>query len=172
MQDKTTSLADAVKLVNSGDTLALGGMNLYRRPVAFVRELLKTNVRDLTLLCFTASYESDLLIGAGRVAAIRTCYCGLEAFGLAPMFTALATRGDLKVIEESESSLVFGLRASLAGVGFMYPEGYVQQRLGIEGQRGGTAGCRQRQQLDQTPDHAEAAMPALASLSTAWALRR
>ena len=46
------------------------------------------------------------------------------------------------------------------------------QRFGIEGQRGGTAGCRQCQQLDQTPDHAEAAMPALASLSTAWALRR
>lgn len=125
MIDKTTTLAEAVSLVKSGDTLALGGMNLYRRPAAFVRELLKTGVRDLTLLCFTASYESDLLIGAGRVSAIRTCYCGLEAFGLAPMFTALATRGDLKVIEETESSLTFGLRASLAGVGFMPGQGWI-----------------------------------------------
>ena len=125
MQDKTTSLADAVQLVKTGDTLALGGMNLYRRPVAFVRELLRTDVRDLTLLCFTASYESDLLIGAGRVRDIRTCYCGLEAFGLAPMFTALATRGDLNVIEETESSLAFGLRASLAGVGFMPGQGWI-----------------------------------------------
>jgi glutaconate CoA-transferase, subunit A len=125
MIDKTTTLAEAVALVKSGDTLALGGMNLYRRPVAFVRELLKTDVRDLTLLCFTASYESDLLIGAGRVGAIRACYCGLESFGLAPMFTALATRGDLKVIEETESSLTFGLRASLAGVGFMPGQGWI-----------------------------------------------
>src|SRR5512141_3367250 len=100
-------------------------MNLYRRPVAFVREMLKTDVRDLTLLCFTASYESDLLIGAGKVNAIRTCYCGLEAFGLAPMFTARATRGELKVIEESESSLAFGLRATLAGVGFMPGQGWI-----------------------------------------------
>ena len=69
-----------------------------------MRELLKTDVRDLTLLCFTASYESDLLIGAGRVKTLRTCYCGLEAFGLAPMFTALATRGDLKLIEETEAA--------------------------------------------------------------------
>jgi len=65
MIDKLTSLNDAVKLVKSGDTVSLGGMNLYRRPVAFVRELLKAGVRDLTLLNFTSSYESDLLIGQG-----------------------------------------------------------------------------------------------------------
>jgi len=125
MRDKTTTLAEAVSLVRTGDVLALGGMNLYRRPVAFVRELLKTDVRDLTLLCFTASYESDLLIGAGKVRDIRTCYCGLEAFGLAPMFTARAARGDLRVIEESENSLAFGLRATLAGVGFMPSQGWI-----------------------------------------------
>ncbi len=123
--DKVISLAEAAALVRSGDTLALGGMTLYRRPVAFVRELLKTGVRDLTLLCFTASYESDLLVGAGRVQAVRTCYFGLEAFGLAPMFTQRATRGDLRVIEESEGSLAFGLRATLAGVGFMPGPGWV-----------------------------------------------
>ena len=93
MIDKTITLAEAVKLIHTGDILALGGMNLYRRPVAFLRELLKTDVHDLTLLNFTSSYESDLLIGAGRVKTLRTCYCGLEAFGLAPMFTARATRG-------------------------------------------------------------------------------
>jgi glutaconate CoA-transferase subunit A len=125
MIDKVTSLAEAVKLVKSGDILALGGMNLYRRPVAFVRELLKTEVRDLTLLNFTSSYESDLLIGAGRVKILRTCYCGLESFGLAPMFTAAATSGELQVIEETESSIAFGLRATLAGVGFMPGQGWI-----------------------------------------------
>ena len=125
MLDKVTSLSEAVKLVKSGDTLALGGMNLYRRPVAFVHELLKTDARDLTLLNFTSSYESDLLIGAGRVKALRTCYCGLEAFGLAPMFTARATAGELQVIEETEASIAFGLRATLAGVGFMPGQGWI-----------------------------------------------
>ena len=123
--DKVISLAEAAALVRSGDTLALGGMTLYRRPVAFVRELLKTDARDLTLLCFTASYESDLLVGAGRVSTIRSCYFGLEAFGLAPMFTALATRGDVRVVEESEGSLAFGIRATLAGVGFMPGPGWI-----------------------------------------------
>jgi glutaconate CoA-transferase subunit A len=125
MLDKVITLAESVKLVKSGDILALGGMNLYRRPVAFVRELLKTEVRDLTLLNFTSSYETDLLIGAGRVQTLRTCYCGLESFGLAPMFTAKAASGALNLIEETESSLAFGLRATLAGVGFMPGQGWI-----------------------------------------------
>ncbi|HEY4688777.1 MAG TPA: CoA-transferase [Anaerolineae bacterium] len=125
MRDKVISLAEAAALVRNGDTLALGGMTLYRRPVAFVRELLQTDVRDLTLLGFTASYESDLLVGAGRVSAIRTCYFGLEAFGLAPMFTQWATTGDVRVIEESEGSLAFGLRATIAGLGFMPGPGWI-----------------------------------------------
>ena len=125
MIDKTTSLTEAVQLVHNGDTLAFGGMNLYRRPVAFVRALLETEVRDLTLLNFTSSYESDLLIGASRIKALRTCYCGLESFGLAPMFTTGAARGDFQVIEESEASIAFGLRAALAGVGFMPGQGWI-----------------------------------------------
>jgi glutaconate CoA-transferase subunit A len=35
------------------------------------------------------------------------------------MFTQRATTGEVEVIEETEASLAFGLRATLAGVGFM-----------------------------------------------------
>ena len=124
---KLMSLVEAAALVQDGDTLALGGMTLYRRPVAFVRALLQreTPPRDLTLLCFTAGFESDLLVGAGLVKRVRTCYFGLEAFGLAPMFTRAATAGTLEVVEETEASLAFGLRATLAGVGFMPGQGWL-----------------------------------------------
>jgi glutaconate CoA-transferase subunit A len=116
---KVLPLDQAAKLVASGSILGLGGMTLYRRPVAFVRALLGTNVTDLTLLSLTCGFESDLLVGAGRVKRTRTCYFGLESFGLAPMFTQQATAGDIEVIEETEASLAFGLRATAAGVGFM-----------------------------------------------------
>jgi glutaconate CoA-transferase subunit A len=117
--DLCISLSDAAALVQPGQTLALGGNMLYRRPVAFVYELLRQPPTDLTLLCFTAGYESDLLVGAGCVRRTRTCYFGLEAFGLAPMFTQAAGDGSLQVIEETEASLAFGIRAQMAGVGFM-----------------------------------------------------
>jgi glutaconate CoA-transferase subunit A len=125
--NKVQSLAEAASLVRSGDCLALGGMTLYRRPVAFVNALLRQpdGPRDLTLMCFTCGYESDLLIGAGRVRCVRTCYFGLEAFGLAPMFTQAANRGEIEIMEESEASLSFGLRATLAKVGFMPGRGWI-----------------------------------------------
>jgi len=125
--NKVISMAEATSLVPNGATLALGGMTLYRRPAAFVFELLRqpAPARDLTLLCFTCSYESDLLVGAGLVKRVRTCYFGFEAFGLAPMFTQAANLGDIEIMEESEASLGFGLRAAIAEVGFMPGRGWI-----------------------------------------------
>ncbi len=121
MMDKIVSLSDAATLVPAGSTLALGGMTLYRRPLAFTRALLRENpaARELTLLCFTAGIESDMLVGAGHVRSVHSCYFGLEAFGLAPMFTQAAGEDTIEIVEESEASIAFGIRAALADVGFM-----------------------------------------------------
>jgi glutaconate CoA-transferase subunit A len=125
--DKRISMEEAAALVQDGHTLALGGMTVYRRPVAFVKALLQMDPRprDLTLLAYTASYACDLLVGAGVVERVQTCYFGLEVYGLAPMFTQQATTGELEITEETEASLAFGLRATLAGVGFMPGQGWL-----------------------------------------------
>jgi glutaconate CoA-transferase subunit A len=114
-------LSTAAALIQDNTTLAFGGFTLYRRPVAFVYELLRRADRphNLTLLSFTAGYESDLLVGAGCVSTMRTVYFGLESFGLAPMFTAKANKGEINIVEETEASVVMGLRAGASGVGFM-----------------------------------------------------
>ena len=124
MASKQISIDQAAEIVQSSNMLALGGMTLYRRPVAFVRALIKRHMRssephDLTLLAFTAGFESDLLVGAGLISRVRSCYFGLEIFGLAPMFTQKANLGQLQVIEETEMSISMGLRAQMASVGFM-----------------------------------------------------
>jgi glutaconate CoA-transferase, subunit A len=121
VQNKLISMQEAVARVQPGQTVALGGVTLYRRPVAFVSAMLRERSRlsDLTLLCFTGGYETDLLIGAGMASRLRSCYCGLEIFGLAPMFTERANKGEFEIVEESEASLSFGVRAHLAGVSFM-----------------------------------------------------
>lgn len=124
MNNKQITLQEAAAMVPSGTTLALGGITLYRRPMAFVRALMSRfsehrQPGQLTLLAFTASLESDLLVGSGMVARVRTCYFGLEIFGLAPMFTHYANRGQIEILEESEASIALGLRADLAGIGFM-----------------------------------------------------
>lgn len=121
------TLEDAARLIEPGETLAFGGVTIYRRPVAFARALLARDDRpgDLTLLCFTGGYETDLLIGAGMVATVRSCYVGLEIFGLAPMFTEAANKGAIRIMEETEASLAFGIRARLANVSFMPGKAWV-----------------------------------------------
>jgi glutaconate CoA-transferase subunit A len=130
MSNKQISIDAAAELVQSGSMLALGGVTLYRRPVAFVRALIKRYQQtkypaDLTLLAFTAGYESDLLLGAGLVSHVRSCYFGLEIFGFAPMFTALANAGQIDIIEETETSIALGLRAQMASIGFMPGLGWI-----------------------------------------------
>ena len=123
--DKRMSLEKALALVpDEGAVLALGGTTLYRRPMAFSLALRRRFLSSgrparLTLLCFTAGVESDVLVGAGMVERVRTCYFGLEIFGFAPSFTAAVHAGRLEVVEESEASLAMGIRARLARVGFM-----------------------------------------------------
>jgi glutaconate CoA-transferase subunit A len=130
MNHKQITVEEAAELVKPSNMLALGGMTLYRRPVAFVRSLIKRyqtkgEPGDLTLLAFTAGYESDLLVGIGLVSHVRTCYFGLEIFGFAPMFSAQANAGKLDIIEETETSLSMGLRAQMASVGFMPGLGWI-----------------------------------------------
>lgn len=122
---KLISLNQAAAMVKPQSCkLSLGGFTLYRRPMAFSLALLERfrnegAPSDLTLINFTSSVESDILVGAGMVSKIRTCYFGLEVFGLAPHFTSAAADGSIQIIEETEASLAFGIRATLAGVGFM-----------------------------------------------------
>lgn len=128
--NKCISLKEAAEMVKTGDMLALGGVTLYRRPLAFTREIIRQSrlsgtPSDLTLLAFTAGLESDLLVGAKIVKQVRSCYFGLEIFGLAPMFTYYANRGELIIIEETEASLAFGLRAQMADIGFMPGRGWL-----------------------------------------------
>lgn len=127
LENKIISMEEAAELVRPGDVLAPGGLTIYRRPVAFIKALLRRRdeLNNLTLLSFTGGYESDLLIGAGMVKRIHSCYVGLEVFGLAPMFTEKVGSGEVEMMEETEASLAFGIRAYLAKVSFMPGRGWI-----------------------------------------------
>lgn len=133
MNKPYVTLEDAVNVIQDGDTLALGGMTIYRRPMGFVKGLLQRQNRpkDLTLLSFTGGMESDILVGAGCVKAVRSAYFGLEAFGLAPMFTQMAQSQEFQIIEETEASIVMGIRAQISGVGFMPSHAWIGTDLPI-----------------------------------------
>ncbi len=128
--NKLVHFKEVMPLIQPNSMIAIGGMTLYRRPVTFVTQLIKHAFQtqltyNLTLLSLTGGYEGDLLIGSGLVKTVRSCYFGLETFGFAPMFTYYGNRGELTILEETEASLAFGLRAQMAGIHFMPGRGWI-----------------------------------------------
>ena len=118
--DKLTTLSAAIAAcVKDGALLALGGMALYRSPVAAAAEIIRQGFRDLSLLDYVAGFEGDILVGAGCVSCVRSCYFGLDVVGLAPMYRAAVEQRRVKVIEETEVTVAYGLRAARAGIDFM-----------------------------------------------------
>ena len=51
-KDKQTSLDEAVANVESGMTIGIGGWGSRRKPMAFVRALLRTGITDLTVVSY------------------------------------------------------------------------------------------------------------------------
>jgi glutaconate CoA-transferase subunit A len=97
----------------AGAVVAVGGLTLYRRPVALCRMLAESPARDLVLTGMTLAIESEAVLAAGRVRTVRTSYYGLEIFGFAPVFTRLAESGAIVVLDESERSFCDALGRDL-----------------------------------------------------------
>lgn len=116
MVDKLVSLSEAVGLIKNGDLLGIGGMSLYRRPMTLTRGIIRQGIKDLGILSFIAGLPSDILIGSNCASRIRSCYVGFEMFGLAPNYRRAAENGDLEIIEETEITIVLGLKATLLQV--------------------------------------------------------
>lgn len=126
VDDKVVALEEAMKLVVHGDTVAFGGMTLYRRPMAAVRQIVRQSARDLTLLSLMGSIEADLLIGAGCISRVRSGYLGMEFLGAAPNFRRFAEQGKGQVQEETELTIIGGLRAELMEVPFLPIQGLLE----------------------------------------------
>ena len=116
--EKLLSLKDATQLVNDGSRLALGGFGIYQRPMAFVRELIKQKVKNLTIVGVVNSIEADILIGSNCLSAIETSYVGFEKYGIAPNFRKYSEKGKLRVIDYPELLSVDRFRASQENLDF------------------------------------------------------
>lgn len=113
MANKVASLAEALSIVQNNTFLALGGMTLYRKPMAFVRGLINNEVRNLKLLSFSGSMDVDLLLAAGCVEEVRTCYTGMDFLGLAPNFRKAVEEKKVRLVEETELTITSAIRAAL-----------------------------------------------------------
>lgn len=116
---KCTGLREALEVIRDGHRVALGGMTLYRRPVAAALALAAAGRRNLEIVTLTGGIETDLLIGAGCVRSVRSCYMGLEFAGFAPHFTRCVQQGEISMVEETEYTMSYAVQAAAMRVPFL-----------------------------------------------------
>jgi glutaconate CoA-transferase subunit A len=98
MRDKLTSLGEAVGVCRDGSLLGLSVSVLDYAPMAFLRELLRRNPRNLRVVTMSGGgLNVDLLIGAGAVAEYETCACSLGEYGHAPNFQRALRKGTIQM---------------------------------------------------------------------------
>lgn len=110
------SIEEATRAVPDGATIALGGIRLQRRPMAFVRALAAAGRRGLTVIAFLGSLDVELLLSAGCIRELHAPAVGLDAAGLAPAYRAARQNGSVRFVEWSEGLLLTSLEAAARGV--------------------------------------------------------
>jgi glutaconate CoA-transferase subunit A len=121
--ERTSVLAElevALADVGDGATIGIGGAVTAAHPMALVRELARRKVRGLTVLAPVAGLDVELLIAAGCVETLVSCYVGYEVMaGVGPVFRKAARAGTIKIEDIDEGHCVAGLRAAAQRLPFM-----------------------------------------------------
>ncbi|MFW9938632.1 MAG: CoA transferase subunit A [Candidatus Thorarchaeota archaeon] len=126
MDSKLMTLEEAISTyVNNGDLIGFGGLSFWRKPISAVREIIRQSKKDLTICTFVGGLEVDMLIAAECVSKVKSCFVGMEIFGMAPNYRKAIEEAKIEVSEESEATIALGLRASYLKVPFMPLKGIV-----------------------------------------------
>lgn len=111
-KEKTASLADAIRPIEDGAHVAIGGSALHSHPMALVRELIRQEKRDLVIIGEIQGIEADLLCGAGVVRRIESAGVGLERFGQARNFRRAVEAGDVSMRDFTDTMAMDRIRAA------------------------------------------------------------
>lgn len=116
--DKQLSARDVVAQLESGMTIGFGGWGPRRKPMALVREILRSDLTDLTIVGYGGP-EVGMLCAAGKVRKAIFGFVTLDAIPLEPYFRKARESGTLEVVELDEGMLMWGLQAAGQRVPFL-----------------------------------------------------
>ena len=118
MLDKRMSAADAVAQIKDGMTVGIGGWGPRRKPMGLVRELLRSDVKDLTVVAYGGA-DVGMLCAAGKVKKLIFAFVSLDAIPLEPWFRKARENAEIEVLELDEGMFQWGLKAAAFGLPFL-----------------------------------------------------
>src|SRR3954467_1580674 len=119
MPDKRTTEDAAVSTLADGMTIGIGGWGSRRKPMSLVRALLRSPVRDLTVVAYGGP-DVGLLCAAGKVRKLVTSFGTLDSIPLEPHFRAARQNGTIgEVVEWDEGMVQWALYAASLRLPFL-----------------------------------------------------
>jgi glutaconate CoA-transferase subunit A len=116
--DKRTTAAEISAELRDGMTLGIGGWGSRRKPMALVREILRSPVRDLTVVSYGGP-DVGLLCAAGKVRKVIYGFVSLDSIPLEPQFRKARQSGSIEAVELDEGMLQWGLYAAALRLPFL-----------------------------------------------------
>ena len=118
MLDKRMSPAEIVSQLRDGMTLGIGGWGPRRKPMALVREILRSGLKDLTVVSYGGA-DVGMLCAAGKVKKLVFAFVSLDAIPLEPWFRKAREAGAIEVLELDEGMFQWGLKAAAFQLPFL-----------------------------------------------------
>ena len=113
--DKRVTIDDIVAEVRDGMTVGIGGWGSWRKPMAVVRALVRSPVKDLTIVTYGGP-DVGLLCRAGKVRRVVYSFVSLDSIPLEPHFRAARQSGTVTTTELDEGMFLTRLASrGLAG---------------------------------------------------------
>lgn len=116
--DKRMSAADVVAELSDGMTIGIGGWATRRKPMALVREILRSDLKDLTVVAYGGP-DVGMLCAAGKVRKLVFSFVSLDHYPLEPHFRNARQAGAIEVFELDEGMFQWGLRAAAMHLPFL-----------------------------------------------------
>jgi glutaconate CoA-transferase subunit A len=117
--DKVIPLERVPDFVEDGSSLFIGGFTLFKSPLGLVRELARSRPKELTVWQHIGGPGVEILLAVDAVAHVRASYVGLDIVGFAPLFTRRVQEATIGYTEETEATMMFGMKATQWRLPFM-----------------------------------------------------
>jgi glutaconate CoA-transferase subunit A len=104
--------------LSSGMTIGIGGWGSRRKPMSLVRAILRSDLRDLTVVSYGGP-DVGLLCAAGRIRRLVYGFVSLDSIPLEPHFQAARKTGTIEATEYDEGMVQWGLYAAAARLPFL-----------------------------------------------------
>ena len=118
MPDKRMTEDEVVAELTDGMTVGIGGWGSRRKPMSIVRQILRTDLRDLTVMAYGGP-DVGLLCRAGKVKKVISGFVSLDTIPLEPHYRAARQAGTIEAMELDEGMFMLGLMAAAWRVPFL-----------------------------------------------------